>query len=343
MVSRRRADWSDLRLFWAVAETGGFGAAARALGVSQSTITRRIDELEYRLNARLFVRGPQGVSLSDAGRQAYDFVRTMESSAEALEHLIVDAEDKAEGGVGVAAPDGIAGLFLTPFMPEFLRENPKIDLRFDCGLWPDHPLKGDADISLTFSEPTQSDLIARPIAHFHYALFAARSYLDLYGAPASLTEGLSHAYVHHAAQIHQPERWHPQSVAFRSMVSMRIETNSSAVSFSAVKHGAGVGLMPTAILPLEPSLVMLDTPYLGRLKLWLCYHRDVARSARIRRVIDWVREVFDPKTMPWYREEFVHPRDFMHLIPGAPEPVPAAEPEAEPRKAPGPKVAFRTR
>ena len=64
--------------------------------------------------------------------------------------------------------------------------------------------------------------------------------------------------------------------------------------------------MPTAILSLEPSLVMLDTPHLGRLKLWLCHHRDVGKSARIRRVIDWVREMFDPKTKPWYREEFVH-------------------------------------
>src|SRR5579862_9058878 len=100
IVSRRRADWSDLRLFWAVAESGGFGAAARALGVSQSTITRRIDELEYRLNARLFVRGPQGVSLTEAGRLAYEPVLSMERSAETLEHLILDAEDAPEGGVG---------------------------------------------------------------------------------------------------------------------------------------------------------------------------------------------------------------------------------------------------
>src|SRR5215831_1086762 len=119
-VSRRRAEWSDLRLFWAVAELRGFGAAARALGVSQSTITRRIDELEYRLNARLFVRGPQGVTLTEAGQQARNLVRTMEHAAEALENMILDAEDKPEGAVGIAAPDGVAGIFLTPSMPEFL-------------------------------------------------------------------------------------------------------------------------------------------------------------------------------------------------------------------------------
>ncbi len=337
MVNRQRAEWSDLRLFWAVAEKRGFGAAARALGLSQSTITRRIDELEYRLNARLFVRGPQGVSLTDAGRTAYERVRTMEHSAETLEKEILDAEDKPEGGVGVAAPDGIAGIFLTPFMPEFLRANPKIDLRFDCGLWPDHPLKGDADLCLTFTEPTQSDLIARPIAHFHYGLFAARSYLDLYGAPGSFGEGAAHAYVRHVAQVHQHEGGHPHSDAFISMTNTRIETNSSAVSFAAVRHGAGIGLMPTAILPLEPSLVMLDTPYMGCVKLWLCYHRDIGKAARIRRVIDWVRDVFDARTRPWFREEFVHPRDFGDLIPGM------AEPEESPETKTGSKVALRAR
>jgi DNA-binding transcriptional LysR family regulator len=338
-VSRRRADWSDLRLFWAVAESGGFGAAARALGVSQSTITRRVEELEYRLNARLFTRSPHGVSLTEAGKLAHERVRTMESSAEALENLIVNIEDQPEGSVGVSAPDGVAGVFLTTFMAEFLRANPKIRLRFDCGLWPDHPLGGDTDLCLTFVEPTQADLIARPIAHFHYGLFAARTYLDLYGAPATLGEGTAHAYVHHTAQVHQEENWHPHAAAFRTMVNQRIQTNSSAVSFGAVRYGAGIGLFPTAVLSIDPDLVMLDTPYLGAVKLWLCLHRDVAKSARIRRVIDWLDDVFDPKAKPWYREEFVHPRDFMHLIADAP--AQAASPK--PKRKAGPKVALRAR
>ena len=341
VVRRRRADWSDLRLFWAVAEAGGFGAAARSLGVSQSTITRRVEELEYRLNARLFTRGPQGVRLTEAGRAAHERVRTMEHAAETLEGLVINTDDRPEGAVGISAPDGVAGFFLAPFMAEFLRANPKIQLRFDCGLWAEHPLDGDADLCLTFTEPTQADLIAKPIAFFHYGLFAARSYLDLYGAPATLGEATAHAYVHHAAQVHQQENWHPQADAFRTMVNQRIQTNSSAVSFSSVCHGAGIALFPTSVLTIDPSLVMLDTPYMGGVRLWLCFHRDLRQSARIRRVIDWLGEVFDPKTKPWYREEYVHPRDFMHLITGAPDPASAPEPEADSKA--GRKVALQAR
>ncbi len=337
MVNRQRADWSDLRLFWAVATSGGFGAAARALGISQSTVTRRIDELEHRMNSRLFIRGPQGVSLTDAGRLAFEHVRTMESSAEAIEKIILGRDDVAEGVVGIAAPDGVAGILLPPSLCEFTRANPNIQLRIDAGLWPDRPLEGPADLTLTFTEPTQADLVAWPIAHFHYGLFAARGYLDLYGAPGSLGESVAHAYVHHAAQVHQPDAWHPQAAAFRKMVNTRIETNSSAVAFAAVRQGVGIGLMPTAILSIDPSLVLLDVAQMGCLKMWLCYHRDIGGSARVRRVKNWLMEVFDSRSKPWYREEFVHPRDFMHLIEGAPavesDAESAAEAEPKPRRS----------
>lgn len=309
-VSRRRADWSDLRMFWAVAEAGGFGAAARALGASQSTVTRRIEELEQRLNARLFVRGPQGVQLTDAGRIAYDRVLTMERSAEAIENLILNTEDLPQGMVGIAAPDGVAGVLMAPAAAEFLGANPKISLRFDCGLWDEHPLDGHTDLLLTFAKPSHPDLIARPVAHFHYGLFAAQSYLDLYGLPRSLPECTAHSYIHHAAQVHQEERWHPQAAAFRKMVQTRLETNSSAVSFAAIRNGVGLGLLPTAVAAIDPALTMIDVANFGSARMWLCYPRDVAQSARIRLVVDWIIELFDPRTKPWFREEFIHPRDF---------------------------------
>ncbi|HZC15352.1 MAG TPA: LysR family transcriptional regulator [Caulobacteraceae bacterium] len=325
-VVRRRANWTDLRLFWAVAELGSFGAAARKLELGLTTVTRAIDKLEDRLGAKLFMRGPQGVSLTEAGRLAYDRALSMERMAEGLENDIAGIEKAAEGSVKLMAPDGIAGIFLTPFIPEFLRANPKVDLTIDCGLWPDKPMDGDVDITLTFTEPKQPDSIAMTMAHFHYAVFASREYLDLYGTPESYEDTVTHPYVHHVGQDHQRESWTSRAVPFLEFMHRRIETNSSAVSFAAVKHGAGTGAMPTAIIPLEPSLVMLDAPPLATVKLWLVYHRDVGKSARVRCVIDWLKEVFDPRTKPWYRAEFIHPREFpAYLDHEAMRPCPIAD------------------
>jgi DNA-binding transcriptional LysR family regulator len=217
-------------------------------------------------------------------------------------------------------------------MAEFIRANPKIDLVVDCGFWPDRPLAGEVDLALTFEEPKNPDMIATPLAHFHYVLFASQDYLDLYGAPMTEHEVATHPYVHHVGQSHHRENWKPSFIAFQDFMHKRIETNSSAVSFSAVKHGAGVAPMPTAILALEPSLVMIATPMPNTIRLWLVHHRDIGRSARVRRVIDWLKEAFDPKTKPWYRAEFIHPREFGPYLNQKPTPVPVAEPQAAPSR-----------
>ncbi|WP_374570001.1 LysR family transcriptional regulator [Phenylobacterium sp.] len=332
-IARRRADWSHLRVFFAVAETGGFNAAARELRLNPSTVTRTIDELERQLNVSLFIRGPRGVTLTQSGVTAYQRVRTMQQTAEALELEVSNAESLPEGRVKLAAPDGLAGFFISPHMPAFLRANPGIDLVVDCGLWPDRPLEGEADLTLTFSEPAYADAVGITIAHVHYALFASREYLDLYGAPSDGVEVLSHPYVHHVAQTHQKEIWGEKAIAFQTLTKKRIETNSSAVVVQAVKNGVGIGALPTAIMAVEPSLVMLDVNPLPAAKLWLVHHRDVGQSARIRAVVDWLKSIFDPERAPWYRREFVHPRDFPLAAPAAPAAPAAERPERKPKSA----------
>jgi DNA-binding transcriptional LysR family regulator len=117
--------------------------------------------------------------------------------------------------------------------------------------------------------------------------------------------------------------WGERAIAFQTLTKKRIETNSSAVVVQAVKHGAGIAGLPTAILSVEPELVMLDLEPLPAAKLWLVHHRDIGNSARIQAVIGWLKAVFDPATAPWYRREFIHPRDF-ERTPGIPM-QPAAE------------------
>jgi DNA-binding transcriptional LysR family regulator len=320
-IARRRADWSNLRVFHAVAEAGGINAAARVLRLNPSTVTRAIEELERQLNVTLFHRGPRGATLTEAGETAFQRVRTMDRMAEALEMEIGDSEIRPEGRVRLAAPDGVAGYFISPYQTEFLRAHPGIDLSIDCGLWPDRPLDGEADLTVTFSEPTQPDAVAQPVAHVHYALFASREYVSLFGAPKSIEEMLVHPYIHHSAQTHQKELWGDRVQAWQTLTHKRIETNSSAVVVQAVLNGVGIAAMPTAIASVEPDLVMLDVLRVGPAKLWLVHHRDAVRPARVRLVKDWLKSIFDPRTRPWYRSEFVHPDDFAAQ---ADTPMPAA-------------------
>ncbi len=310
-ISRQLADWSDLRVFLAVASCGSFGAAAKALGVTQPTVSKRIEDLELRLGAKLFNRGPQGVSsLTDTGEVIFDQVRTMERAAQSIETLVANADKRDAGVVRVAAPDGMAGYIIAPAVAAFTRAYPKISLVLDCGLWPQDPLPGVADISLQFEAPAGPDQVATRLARLHYALFASTGYLNLYGRPASLQEAATHRYVHHAAQNKQADTQSASTPALQQLVQKALVTNSSLAMVEAIKHGAGIGPLPTAVLSVEPDLEMLEAPLIAQPTLWMVVRRDVARSGRVKRVTDWLRQTFDGRTQPWFREEFVHPRDF---------------------------------
>ncbi len=309
-VARQRADWSDLRVFYAVAVKGGFGAAAKSLGMAQPTVSRRIDDLETRLNTRLFNRGVHGVTLTEAGEAVYDHVLTMERSSASIERLVFNADRREEGTVGIAGPDGVAGFLIAPALAEFFQVNPKISIALDCGVWPGDPLNASADVSLQFHEVTSPDVIAKPIATFHYGLCGSKSYFDIYGRPASIQEATTHRWVHHAAQNKQPQGQAPSTPALQQLAARRLSTNSSAAMIYAVRFGAGIGPMPTCALPIYPELEMLKLPLIASATLWMCVHRDLARSARIRVVTDWLETLFDGREKPWFRAEFVEPSDF---------------------------------
>lgn len=101
------ADWDDIKIFVAAAQTGSFGAAARRLRTTQPTVTRRIEDLEQRLGTRLFDRGLRGVSLTRAGEMVYDRALTMQRASREIERLSLDHDSPDSGDVTVAAPEGL--------------------------------------------------------------------------------------------------------------------------------------------------------------------------------------------------------------------------------------------
>ncbi|HTI67274.1 MAG TPA: LysR family transcriptional regulator [Caulobacteraceae bacterium] len=310
-VVRQRADWSDLRIFAAVAKTGSFSDAATALGLTQPTVSVRIRDLESRLGVRLFNRTPQRLTLSDAGVKILDHVLTMERSAAAVDHLVADSDKKEEGKVIIAAPDGLATYFLMPALPRFFRESPDISIGVDCGLWTDNEVGAHVDVSLQFDTVSNPDVISTPLGYYHYCLYSSRAYLDLYGVPTTLAAVADRRYLHHVAHTRQKESWSVSSAAFQGLANIGMATNSSSALVEACRQGAGIAALPTGVSVFAPELVMLDLPPLARLELRMCVHRDVAGAARIRRVTGWLREVFDQTTKPWFRPEFVHPSEFL--------------------------------
>ncbi|HWA63108.1 MAG TPA: LysR family transcriptional regulator, partial [Caulobacteraceae bacterium] len=288
------------------------------------TISRRMEELETRLGARLFLRSTRGVTLTQAGQTMHRLASGMARFGESIVRDVAGKDREEAGRVTIAAPDGVAGFFLMPALADFQRANPQIDLALDCGIWPGTLDNGELDLSLEYSEASAPDLTSTPIAHVHYGVYASPEYISTYGAPKSFADCANHRVVRHSAFREQRGTWNPKTAAVRELLGAQFITNSSAAMVEAIRSGAGIGSLPTAIYPSLPDLVMLDLGVTAEPTLWLRHHPTAVERRRVDRVKDWLTRVFDPVTKPWFRKEFIHPAEFPKLLAAMQPPRPTA-------------------
>lgn len=309
--SPAKLDWDDVRVFAAIAQTGSLSAAARLIGVTPGSVSKRLEELESRLQAKLTTRHPSGVTLTEAGEVVRDHALTMQRSAEAIELAARERDTRPEGRVTIACPDGTAAYWITPGLARFVAEHPKIRVGLDCGFWANDPMPDMPELSVVVEKDERKlDQVFVPLAAFHYAMYASKDYIAAHGAPQSFAALADHKTIHLVAQSKQRENWNPRAAAIRQLLVPNIETNSSAVTMEAVRRGAGVAVLPTAIHTVAPDLVMIDPAPVSKIQLWLCYHRDAMKTTRLRVVAEWLKSIFDPRHNPWFRDEFVHPSKF---------------------------------
>ena len=121
-------DWNDLRHFLALARLGWARAAGASLGVSHSTVVRRVEALEVRLSARLFDRNREGYSLTEAGRQMLPGAERVEREMATLERGLVGQDERLEGSVAVTCCDNYVARLLLAHMTPFCELYPDIEL-----------------------------------------------------------------------------------------------------------------------------------------------------------------------------------------------------------------------
>lgn len=310
---RSRLDWEAVRIFAAVAEAGGVNRAAEALKLRPSSVSRRIDELETRLEVKLFHRRRSGTALTSAGEDLYERARSMQHFADDIERSVRARDQREEGLVRVASPDGVGSLWVAPRVSTFLERNPRIQLSLDCLIGPaapDSQARADITIALDKSRAEIGDDTST-LATLHYVLAAAPTYVETYGLPASAASAAGdHRTLRQTGQISQQEVWGKRAIAVASLASFAFETNSSAAMVAALRAGAGVATVPTYLFTLAPELILIGAEPSTPIKLWLIVHREARNAARVQRVAEWLKSIFDTRAHPWFREEFVAPENF---------------------------------
>lgn len=306
---RELVDWSDLRTFYAVATAGSMNAAAEQMGVTQSAISKRLGQLELRLGARLLERSPTGIQLTEAGAEALDHVTTMMRASQSLENTLKGLETKAEGEVKIWSNDGVLAYCISPKVASFLGENPGLRLSILSDRNLPRQGQGYADVVVGFEQPKQAEVISFPVATLHYCAFSSRDYIATYGSPSGLLDVGHHRVLNHVHYTENPG-WKDKTAQIAALVEPSILTDCSASLLQAVASGAGIAVMPSYASRLDARLIALPVPPLASVKVWLSFHESARRVPRIRTVVTWMRDIFDRRKNPWFRDEFVPPSLF---------------------------------
>lgn len=186
-------DLDDLFYFAGVVEHGGFSAAARALKLPKSKLSRRVSALEARLGVRLINRDTRGISLTPIGESFYTHCRHMLEAAQAAHEVVAQSQAVPRGTVRMSCPPGLLHLRLAPVVSRFMAQYPEVNLEVEAVARPVDPVREGFDIALRV-RPTplaDSDLNMRSIAASPHRMVAAPALcarLVHHGDPACLAE-----------------------------------------------------------------------------------------------------------------------------------------------------------
>src|SRR3977135_1702012 len=308
------ASWDDLKSFLVCAKHKSFRNAAEMLGLTSTTLMRRIDRLEERIGGQFVLGHNTGLTLSEEGLAMIGDVTEMERHAFNILRRVSHSSNDGSGTVRVSVTEGPGNFWILPRLIDFQKTYRKISFDLPCAMEHADVARLESDIAIQLEPPTNPDLIVAKLGRLHIYPFVSEDYRKLYGTPASLDELKSHRIIKQNA----PQVDDSAYARIFGLISLEgivgIKTNSSIGVLYAVERGAGVGFLPTSSIALGASLVAVDMGVSHHADLWLTYHKEFRNSDRHKIVIDWLKKIFDPKTYACFRDEFIHPDALVPLM-----------------------------
>lgn len=240
---KQRGGLEQVEAFVAVAELGGFAAAAARIGRDASAISRRVSLLEERLGVRLLARTTRNVALTDAGRVFYRRAQAaLEELASASQEVIAGA-GIVRGTLRIAVPNAFGRVWVSPLLPKFCAQYPqlRLDVRFD-DRYADLISEG-FDVAIRVGVMRNSTLVSRRIAARKSLLYASPDYLKRRGIPRSPDDLAHHDCIGFTGHSFWPD-WPLQKGSKRKTIKPQgpLVTDNSEANLSAAIAGLGIVL-----------------------------------------------------------------------------------------------------
>jgi DNA-binding transcriptional LysR family regulator len=296
-------------VFARVAETGSFSRAARDLGLSKATVSKRVAELEAALGVALVARTTRRAALTEAGERALVRAQRIVEEADAARDEAVEARSAPKGRLKVAAPLSFGLLYLADALPAFLTAYPDINLDLALADKTVDLIGEGFDVAVRIRPPEDSSLVMRKLAPVHTHVVATPDYWRRHGRP-SRPEDLSQHTVFTYANTPQNVAWRfdgPDGERVTVRLDARVIYDNAGAIQASLCAGLGVARQPDFIAwqdlasgRLEPVLEEWESQ-----DMWLHILTPPGRNPprKVRAFSDFMHERFGGGRAPWVREK----------------------------------------
>lgn len=232
--------WLELKAFAAVVEHDGFAAAARAMNMAPSGISRLIANLENRLGVRLLNRTTRRLTLTDAGALYHDSVRELLTGFEAVEADLAGLSLEPKGKLRMSCVVTLAERWIPDILTEFLATYPRVEIELIETDQPVDLIESRVDLALVTGALKDSSHIVRRVSEFQRLVVASPDYLARCGCPADPGELKQHNCLSFFSAPHL-QKWEFQNSNGRQR-TVTIGGNFAANGAESILRAATAGI-----------------------------------------------------------------------------------------------------
>lgn len=287
-MERNTLDWSLLRSFLAVIQTGSLSGAAATLQLTQPTLGRHIDQLEEQLGAVLFTRSRMGLQPTDQARALVPHAEAMAAASAALLRTAKGTGPETRGTVRLTASEIMGTEVLPPMIAAFRMAHPGIEIELQLSDIQQDMLRRDADIALRMVRPSQTQLIARKLGVAHVHLYATREFLSRHGEPTCFEDLRTLPIIGYDANLRAIEYMRRENLEItRDIFTVRCDSEPGQLAL--LRAGAGIGGCQVGIARRNSELQPVLPDLVGfPMEMWLATHEDLRNDPRVRALFDFL-------------------------------------------------------
>lgn len=286
---------TGMRVFVRAANLGGFSAASRALGMSQSMATKHVDAIEDRLGVKLLHRSTRRLTLTEAGRQYLDAAERILADLDETEAMVASERVEVRGTLRVNVPVSFGVRKIAPRLASFSARYPELLLDVGLNDRTVHLVEEGWDLAVRIGRLRDSALIARKLAPCPIVVCAAPSYLAAHGTPRTIAELERHNCLGYTLSPDLgTDRW-PFGENGEVIVPVRgnLHANNGDALLAAAIAGQGIIYQPEFIV--EDALargavvpLAFELPTMGNTGIYAVYPGGRRPPAKVRVFIDFL-------------------------------------------------------